>query len=578
MKKFLVIVGLVAVAIMIALLLRQGDDQPTVAMAKLVPAGTAIYLELPNLNKSAERWQQTGLAAIAAEPEMAAFLEKPLAATQELSQSMPLLEPFWQLDVVRAFLAVGNIDQPIPQLCGGFQFQGGQQALDAALAKVKDYVLTEFPAGQADVQQIMGHSVRTYTTEQWKLASTRIDDWYYIANDLAALEALLRKQQGQNSEDSLADHADYQQALAHLPTARESLVYLDMQQIGKRLAALSAAAGQPVASGADGQPDAVRAIAATTSFDGTQLHDSAFFVMDDADLPTQRLSHTGLSRTSRDTIFYYSDLLVLPEQFQLPDPALDQTGLLRPVTAIIEQLEQKGFDAAAFDRAFGPEYSIQSDWQQETQRPTFIISVDVSEREVAGLILEELTSGNLGLPPFQKQQLETGETLYSLTKLGTIPVHPALCLTPDQLFISDDATALTKYVATGENGQNQDDSELMAMANTSSQSERTAFGYLNTKSAFTRTYSLLRPTALLMAAFMPGINKNVDLSKLPNTETVAKHLEPVVFSQSVVEGGLLYESQGTLTMNQFLIGGIGGAAAIGYLSQTMGELFKAPDE
>ncbi len=575
MKKFLLLIGLLLLAAAVILTLRPGAGSQEVVLSRLAPADAAIYLELPSLRESAKRWRQTGLAQIGREPEFVAFLEKPLANLQQLSEATPILDPLLQLDTGSAFLAVTGIDQPLPQLSGGFQFRGGEEALRAALKKIQDYVTQEFPDGQADLQQIDGYNVETYKTENWEIAGVQHGDWYYVANDLAAMEALLKRIDGRSDADSLASNQNYRQCVAKLPETRESLAFLDMRQIGKRLLSLSLASGQTVTPEGVKEMEKVQALAAVTCFEGTSIRDVAFFLMDDADLPQQRLSNAGLELTTQNTVFYYSDLLVLPEKFQLPDPALDQTGLLRPLVSIVEQLKSKGYDAAAFRRAFGPEYSIHADWQKDSQRPIFMISVDVADAALASLIMDELTSGNLGLPPFRKESLANGEQLYSLPSLGTIPVQPAMYLAADRLLISDDADTLRRHSEGISNPTTLADSELYGTAFDRLPEPATACGFLDTREAFSRTYTLLRPTLLLFSAFMPGINQQLDLSKLPATETVAQHLEPVVFSQSIVDNGVLYESRGTLTMNQ-IIGTAGGAAGIGIAAQALGDIFDKP--
>jgi hypothetical protein len=52
---------------------------------------------------------------------------------------------------------------------------------------------------------------------------------------------------------------------------------------------------------------------------------------------------------------------------------------------------------------------------------------------------------------------------------------------------------------------------------------------------------------------MPDLKKNLDVSKLPKAETIAKHLPPIVLSQKRTTEGTLVESSGPITMTQFLL-------------------------
>ena len=80
MKKIFVIsaillVGLVSIVVS-ALWITRGSG-PAEAAA-LLPADTVAMASLPDLPRTAARWPKTILAKIGAEPEMQAFLEKPI--------------------------------------------------------------------------------------------------------------------------------------------------------------------------------------------------------------------------------------------------------------------------------------------------------------------------------------------------------------------------------------------------------------------------------------------------------------------------------------------------------------------
>jgi hypothetical protein len=60
---------------------------------------------------------------------------------------------------------------------------------------------------------------------------------------------------------------------------------------------------------------------------------------------------------------------------------------------------------------------------------------------------------------------------------------------------------------------------------------------------------------------MPGVDEIVDASKLPATETISKHLTPIVLSQSRFPDGYLIESAGPVTMLQVAAAAAGGGSA-----------------
>jgi hypothetical protein len=79
---------------------------------------------------------------------------------------------------------------------------------------------------------------------------------------------------------------------------------------------------------------------------------------------------------------------------------------------------------------------------------------------------------------------------------------------------------------------------------------------------FERIYGTARPVAVLWAGFTPKVGEFVDVGKLPATETISKHLGPIIYSQSITSEGELMESVGPVTLGQAAVGigaGIGAA-------------------
>ena len=84
-----------------------------------------------------------------------------------------------------------------------------------------------------------------------------------------------------------------------------------------------------------------------------------------------------------------------------------------------------------------------------------------------------------------------------------------------------------------------------------------AFGFIDLKEVFSRGFPMLRGVISFGVSLVPGASDVVDATKLPQTETIAKHLTPLVFSESRLDDGYLIESSGPITMNQaaLLFGG-----------------------
>ena len=70
--------------------------------------------------------------------------------------------------------------------------------------------------------------------------------------------------------------------------------------------------------------------------------------------------------------------------------------------------------------------------------------------------------------------------------------------------------------------------------------------YLDLGLLYGRLDAALRPMLLMGAAFMPAMNDYVEIGKLPDPETIKRHLSPIVSSQRYDQNGYAAESIGPL--------------------------------
>lgn len=578
MKKF--VLALLVVAVVAAALIvwfqRTGPGQArTCEASALADADTALFLELGDLPGSARRWQDTALAAIAAEPDVQAFLEKPMAKLRASVQQAPFVEPLSAVQPTALFIAVTSISQLKPVVLAGFRHQANKETLDAALAPAREFVLKKFPNGKADLVELAGRQVEVYRMRDSLLAAVNDSGWYLVANDMDALARALTRMDGKAADQPpLAEAKTFRSMLGRLPAARESLLYAEAPPIVERLIELSTASGQSLDDRQIAKMRRIKALGATTSFEGSSIRDVCFVQMDTAGLPDGKLSGDS-ALTSAQTLFYYAGLLVLPESFQLPEAAVPDANPLAPLASILDRLEAKGLGAAAFAKAFGPEFCLVMDWPASIPAPEFALAVDVSDRALAEKIVTELSSGSLGLPVFAREQAADGTTLYLLPPLPRVPFRPCIGLSDSRLVVSVSSDYARRLLAIT---QPADDAlpSLPAFQNAMSRLTKPtqAMGYLDTKPVFERTYEMLRPTLVFAAALMPGVNDTVDLSKLPATDSIARHLTPIVFSQSLEDDGVLYESSGPITMSQGLVTGAASAAIAAVWAQGLAQAFQ----
>jgi hypothetical protein len=94
-----------------------------------------------------------------------------------------------------------------------------------------------------------------------------------------------------------------------------------------------------------------------------------------------------------------------------------------------------------------------------------------------------------------------------------------------------------------------------------------AFVYLDTKGVFERVYPMARPMIVFGTAFIPTLAEYVDPSTFPETDEIARHLSPIVFSRRRIEYGVLDESVGPVTAYQASIVALGVCGALGLFQE-----------
>ena len=120
LKRLSIAAAVFAVLILVAVLVFLRAAGPSDA-AMLVPAETVFFASFSDLPRSVLRWQGTALAGIGREPEVKAFLEKPMAkllanpGTDETGKILIGLKPG------RIFLAVTGVATDRVDALVGFQ-------------------------------------------------------------------------------------------------------------------------------------------------------------------------------------------------------------------------------------------------------------------------------------------------------------------------------------------------------------------------------------------------------------------------------------------------------------------------
>ncbi len=563
MKKLVFSVVVAVAVIFVAIIFITKRAPHASRVAELLPQETIALVHLPDVGRTRERWPKTALYQIWHEPEVQAFFEKPLSKVPQRDEIKRRREQIRQIDPHEAFLAVTSIpENGTPKIIAGISYHGKKSDVDALLGDLRKAVQAEWPSGKSDIVKVGADEVETFTNANVTIAAAFKEDWLLVADDLDLMKATLARFDGKLS-NGLRDNANFQSCVKHMPIDFDVLTFVQMSGISDRLVSFMMMANPGGDPHAFDELKKIQALVTMTKLDDANLRD-AMFVLKPGEGKKETMGRGALSLTSTNTLVYYAAEMQKAQNFKMPNPALDQSGVLKMLQAYLDNFAAQGLTADDFYGAFGPELSVITDWLATSQTPAPIIALDLRDKAKAQRFVDAVTQPPNG-QPWAKQVID-GTTYFQLppTGFGFVQISATLAVSDKFVLagLSFDAvkTALAQL--------NSKDVKLDKLPDFRKAADAVnaptlAFSYVDAKTLFERIYGPLRPFAMMWTAFIKGSSDYVDVSKLPATETISKHLTPIVFSQSHVTDGVMSESVGPITMTQALVGfGAGAGAAI----------------
>ena len=548
MKK--IFISLVAILVLFAAyaVWTLKDSGPADA-AELVPAETVAFACIPDLPRTASRWPKTTLAKIGAEPEVKAFLERPvqyLTSDHGGSEAAGIL---WKLKPGRIFSAVVSLTSNDATVLVGFQFWGGKSGHDLAVARLRE----ELSKGSAPAELVRetynGVDIVSSKHGAHTLYNASEGQWGFLSNNLSTIKDALDRASGRKKEGNLAASAVYKEVLEKLLKDADFLFFCQPQSALETLLEVGASLGaKPIPQQVE-QLRKVEAVGATTTLDGANLRDRIFVLRrNPPEIGT--LSHHGMKLTSPETIAYF-DFATDFRQISTATSNAITAGLRNAQAIANSRLPQ------LVSEAFGPDCAISISWAPEQMTPVGLIALQIKDQVKADEAVQEA----LTLLPEASVTESEGVRYISFPSLQSPFANPTLAMIDGFLVLGISSGELSQALQSFRSGQTLDKSPPFAAAETTYRTANEVFGYVDTKTLVERSYPQLRQIIIFGAAIMPGASDIIDNSKLPETETIARHLQPIVYGQTRIPEGYLVESSGPITMNHaFLIAAAAGAS------------------
>ena len=199
--------------------------------AILAPADTVLFVNLNNLPRTAMRWRGTALAKIAAEPEMAIFLEKPLARLRlnpGVNESGSILG---SLKPSALFVAVTTVPSGNTDVLVGFQYWGGHKDFDRAVARMR----SELPesSSASSTAEYAGAELLSSQHGTLRVVSATYGRWGFVSTHEDLIKGALDRISSSNP--GLTGNARFKAVRAHMAPDPDFLFFLES---GKAIDAL----------------------------------------------------------------------------------------------------------------------------------------------------------------------------------------------------------------------------------------------------------------------------------------------------------------------------------------------------
>lgn len=545
MKKaalFLGIIFVVGASVVSWKLLHSGP----IAATQLLPINTIAFVEIPDVPSATEHWKKSELCNLVSEPEIQAFLSRPLDRLYEKSGLLTnkitpkiAMELLLKVKPGRFFAAL----EPSPKEVGwivGCQFFGSQTSMEESLLRVTQMLDARLGAGNELVLKTEEHhgdliKKRTYLSLVLYVAFH--GNWCFVSDDLEALQKTLDLCADRSlKKEALATSSLYQQNHHQLFSQADLFCYFTQHPTLQKLPYFSALYEDQFIKLA-------KATGASFRFIEEGVEEKLFFSGDFK--INEEISHHGLRFTQATTLGFIeriNDWKQIVERIKT-NPALPPH--------LASFLATSGLDLSSLAALLKSEMTFAIDWVRGNSLPSILLVAPEADSEKIVNWLDQ-TAPQLGTTVQASDQNDL--LMVSMPKIASA-IQPTFASAKGSFFVSSDPAAIKQINNRNAATPTLETAPYFAKNAALYREANEAFFYFSSKEIFERAYELARPSLLVGSAFFPQAKTIIDFSRLPATQTVAKHLPPVIIAQSHHENGFLIQSRGPLSATPlFLIG------------------------
>jgi hypothetical protein len=473
------------------------------------------------------------------------FLQKPKSRLPEKGPAKEAWRDLASLRMRNAFLATNNFDSL--RLTGGFEFRCSDKEAESVIERWKSRLATTSPGTQRSSADYEKHRIDILSSGQFTFASTIAGHQFFAAATVEDLKALLDRVDGRMKTPALDSDANFRAAMKQMPADYAWMFYLQPKQLAQKLATLRAQSGRSLPPDQQTMIERIQSFSHAMVFEGAKIRDIGFAAM--PRVAETKLERTTLALAPADTLLYSAFIVDMQKQFEWALEPAGAGSMAAPLQLISNAFSSAGVTKEDWKAAFGDEISLMAAWPASAKLPNAILTVAVRDSGRARRITGAIASSS----GWQKSSRNNAEYYTAPTSGVLTAVNPTVAVSDRLLVLGLDPASVDRIITQAPVGNGLSGSENFRSASKLVPEPQQMFAYIDLAALYSRLDTTLRPILQMSAAFVPSLAERLDPNKLPPTEVITKHLNPVVASQSYVDGGYRSESAGTITIGQAAI-------------------------
>ncbi len=515
----------------------------------ILPETTILFLQTSDSGMAREKISKSAFGKIGNEPEIRQFLKQPLQSVnaklhdqrEAVFQVQGLAELFNQAEG-ESFLAVTDVsispDLDV-EILAGFDPGPKRAKMEAAVeAWVKRYRV-EFPS--QELEERREQSIRYHVLREGnhvRMAYGRLGNFLILSRGESAFKKVITCAKDRDAR-TLGKSPAFS---VHMNPKGDSdtVFFINVQSAWAGLQMLTPI--QAVLKSQAAVPP-FQSLYGSTRFLENGVEDHVWTVFDPAGAQSTGLSdmkvceRRSLKGAGQDTLLYAAAGLDVGAWLERNYRELKKSGVgkwSKELDALEQVLESKQIHPREDLLAhLGPEVSLSLEWGAAMRVPSLHALVECHDPEkvkssLQGVwaALNEISPGSLG--NMEELPDENGNSLLQVPGPYSL-VRPTIAFHEGWMIFALEPSAVTRAIGSLKGlGGHLADNKSFQSVEARFEKGYSQFIYCDEKELFERTYNLLSGLAMLAKAMAPKVQEQVDLTRLPQTAPISRHLGPAV--------------------------------------------------